>query len=188
MKKVSLILCGLIMLPIFIFAQHNEQTTTDDTVKETKNFPAQFSVFYPSFATHGERSTDYTFNFSLNLLYGKIGGLNGVEISGLVGRVVDDVNGVQIACFGNGAANVSGIQIGGLGNRAADVSGIQISALGNSAANVHGLQIGGLGNGAANVNGLQIGCMYNRTEKLNGLQIGLVSVNDTVKKDFLLAS
>ena len=76
------ILCKLVFL-LSLFCYLTTSVLAQDTPdsKETKSFPAQFSIYYP-FATHGARSTDYTYNFSPNLVYGKIGGLNGIEISG----------------------------------------------------------------------------------------------------------
>ena len=158
-------------------------------------FPAQASIFFP-YGTHRRKSTDYTFNFSLNSVYGKVGGINGIEVSGLVGRVEGNVNGVQIAGFGNASDNVKGIQIGGFGNAADnvkgiqvagfgnasdDVKGIQISGFGNAADDMNGIQIGGFGNAADKMTGLQIG-LYNRTHTLRGLQIGIISINDTIEK------
>ena len=157
-----------------------------DREEETKSFPAQVSIFYP-YGTHGRQSTDYTYNFSLNLLYGKIGGLKGIEISGLVGLVKGDVHGVQIAGLVNGAGNMNGIQAGGIFNGADNVKGIQVGGAFNGADDMKGIQVGGIFNGAYNVNGLQISGIYNRSNVLRGVQIGLVSVNDTIEKGISLS-
>jgi hypothetical protein len=181
-----------------------------------QNFPAQMSIVYPM-GTHGQQSVNYSYNLSFNLFYGKVGGVKGVEISGLFGNIKGDMTGFQIAGLGNASNAVSGIQIGGLMNasdavkgiqigglmNASDaVKGIQIGGLGNASDNMKGIQIGGLGNIADDVNGIQIGGIYNRsgtmsgigingiynrTKILRGFQIGLVSVNDTIEKGISLS-
>jgi len=212
-------LCKLIFLFCFLtnysLAQEIPSSTTTDE-NGTISFPVQVSAFYP-YGTHGQQSTNYAYCFSLNFLYGKIGKLNGIEISGLVGRVegnvngmqiagivntsndmkglqiggfgnaADDVKGIQIGGFGNTADNVRGIQIGGFGNAADNVKGIQIGGFGNAADNVRGIQIGGFGNAADKIDGLQIGGIYNRSNILRGLQIGIVSINDTIEKGISLS-
>ena len=148
--------------------------------KELKTFPAQFSIFYP-LATHGERSTDYTFNFSLNLLYGKIGGLNGMEASGLVGMVEGDVNGAQIAGIGNGAGNIKGIQAGGLLNGSGNMNGMQVGGLLNAGGDIKGIQTGGLFNVANNMKGIQVSGITNMAKKTEGVQIaGLGNISKEI--------
>ena len=207
---------SVFLLTLFCYLTSSALAQNTPNSNETKPFPAQFSIYYP-FGTHGERSTDYIFNFSLNLVYGKTGGLNGVEISGLVGLVEGNASGVKVAGLGNGADNmkgiqvgglfngsgsikgiqvgglfngsgsVNGIQVGGLFNGSGSINGIQIGGLFNGSGAINGIQVGGLFNGAADMTGLQIGGIYNRTETLKGLQIGLVSVNDTIEKGFSIS-
>ena len=141
------------------------------STEKLTTFPMQMSIFYPM-TTQGNQTVNYRYNFSLNLLYGKIGGLNGVEVSGLVGLVEGNVKGVQIAGLGAGASNMKGIQVGGLFNGAADATGIQIGGLFNGVADMKGVQIGGLFNGAADATGIQIGGLFNGTADMKGVQVG----------------
>lgn len=149
---------------------------------ETKKFPAQISLFHPV-GTHGQHSTDYVYNFSLNILKGKVGGVNGLEISGLFGSVAEDVNGVQIAGLGNVAGGaMNGIQIAGLGNVSGNVKGIQFSGLGNVTDDVAGIQISGLGNVTDNMKGIQFSGLGNVTDQMTGIQVGgIANISDDAK-------
>jgi len=198
---------------MFIFGIANaqaEQQVSDEVVITggmdgnqitPRTFPAQVSIFYPM-GTHGQQSVDYQYNFSLNLFYGRIGGLNGVEISGLVGRVDGDVRGVQVAGIGNmagnfsgystrysfqeagnvsgiqvagifnGAGNIIGIQTGGIFNGAGNVVGVQTAGIVNGAGNLVGIQTAGIFNGAGNVNGIQTAGIFNAAGNVTGMQVG----------------
>ena len=162
---------SVFLLALFCYLTNAALAQDTPESKETKFFPAQFSIYYP-FATHGGRSTDYAFNFSLNLVYGKIGGLNGVEVSGLVGLVEGDVNGVQIAGIGNGAGNMKGIQVGGLFSASGNMSGIQLGGLFSAAGDMQGIQTGGLFSAADNMQGIQIGGLFGAAADVKGIQIG----------------
>ena len=150
---------------------------TNISAQETKpsggmrTFPMQFSIFYP-ISTQGYQTVDYSYNFSLNLLYGKVGGVKGLEISGLFGSAKGDVTGVQIAGLGNASNNVKGIQVGGIGNASDNVTGIQIAGIGNATDDVTGIQIAGLGNAADDVKGIQIAGIGNAADDVKGIQIG----------------
>ncbi len=159
-----------------------QEISSNETTGDSKGFPAQVSIVYP-LGTHGRQSANYIYNFSLNLFTGKIGGVNGLEISGLYGRVEGDMNGVQIAGLANAAGNmVNGIQIAGLGNASGNVKGIQISGLGNATDHVAGIQITGLGNVTDNMKGIQVAGLGNITNKMTGLQIsGIGNVTDDAK-------
>ena len=152
-----------------------------------KNFPAQISIFYlplsqskePKIAigTHGRKSVNYSYNLSLNLLAGKTGGVNGLEISGLLGHVEGSVHGIQVAGIANSAGKeMVGLQIGGFANVAGDGTyGLQIGGFANIAGEeMNGLQFGSFANVAGDaMNGLQIGGFANIAgEDMNGLQFG----------------
>jgi ABC-type uncharacterized transport system auxiliary subunit len=181
----------------------------DTTGGETKHFPAQVSFFYP-YGTHGRQSAEYGYNFSLNIITGKVGKVNGMEISGLVGRVQGDVTGIQLAglinatgCLWgiqisglinaaddtrgiqatglfNAADDVAGIQISGLINASDDARGIQASGLINAADNVQGIQFAGLGNASDDVAGVQISGLVNAADNTRGIQAGLFNAADDV--------
>jgi len=175
---ISINLCKRVMIgatAMFIAGTSNAQTEPNTE----RTFPAHVGIYYP-IGTHGRQSTDYTYNFALNVAYGRIGGLNGIGISGGVGRVEGNVKGIQISGLVSGAYNLNGIQVGGLVNGAGSVRGFQIGGgFVNGAENVRGMQIGGgFVNGAENVHGIQIGGGFvNGAENVHGMQIGGGFVN-----------
>ncbi|MGD1845786.1 MAG: hypothetical protein ACFB10_10380 [Salibacteraceae bacterium] len=114
---------------------------------------------------------------SFNLLSGYSGGLNGIEVGGLVNILREDMIGVQVGGWANVVGGkISGLQVGGLYNRGRkDVHGIQVGGLFNTTGgSVKGMQIGGLFNlteGA--VRGFQVGGLFNQTQgAVQGFQIG----------------
>jgi len=140
-------------------------------------FPAQVTIFFP-YGTHGQQSIHYTFNFSLNLLYGQIRKLNGLEISGLTGYIYSDVNGAQIAGIANVADDVRGMQAAGLVNSSSGyVKGMQLTGFLNDADGVNGVQIAGFANSLVRwrrarkgVNGVQIAGFGNISDGVRGIQ------------------
>lgn len=162
--------------------------------KTDKNFPAQLSFVYP-ISTHGKKSTDYYFNFSVNALVGYTGGVKGVEFGGLLNVNKGNISGFQAGGIGNVTkGNVKGMQAGGIISTSSNVIGFQVSGIMSKAAVVRGLQVSGIISvsrsvnaqisGIANinlekVNGIQIGGIYNQTKELKGMQIGLINVSDT---------
>jgi hypothetical protein len=165
-----------------------------------RNFPAQISIVYPV-GTHGRQSSQHTYSFSLNLFTGRVGGVNGLEFSGLYGQVDGNVRGIQVAGLGNVVGNrMTGIQMSGFANVVGDnVRGIQVSGFTNVVGDemkgiqmsgfanvvgdyVRGIQIGGFANVVGEgMNGVQIAGVFNRTKTLNGLQIGLISITDIIE-------
>jgi hypothetical protein len=136
-----------------------------------KSFPAQITFVYPM-STHGNNSTDFKYNFSLNILTGKMGGVNGLAFGGLINRTLGTATGVQLAGLGNFSGRVRGILFGGLGNIAGDISGIQLGGLGNLSKNVKGIQFGGIINEAEDISGIQITGCINAVHNINGIQFG----------------
>jgi len=137
-----------------------------------KYSPAQVSLWFPR-GTHGRESVNHWYNLSLNLISGEVGGVNGLEISGVFGRVENaPVNGVQIAGIGNASLNVNGIQVAGIGSFTLTVNGIQVGGLGNFTHDVNGIQFGTLLNITDQINGIQIGGLANLANGVNGMQIG----------------
>ena len=151
---------------------------------------AQFS-FVPGLGSNRKLSGTVTNNFSFNLLSGYSGGVDGVEVGGLVNITRARMHGIQIGGLSNIVGErVWGVQIGGLFNYGGwDVNAIQIGGLMNvnrdrtryvqvaglgsvSGGTVTGLQIGGLFNAAsADVQGGQFSGVYSHTDnKVIGLQ------------------
>jgi hypothetical protein len=162
-----------------------------------KHFPVQVSFVYP-IGIHGTRSVSFTYNFSLNVLTGNTGNIDGCEIGGLLNTNQGNISGVQIAGLGNMTkGNVDGLQIGGLFSMADSVEGLQLNGIFSKCGELDGLQISGILNlstssqssiaGIANINtgkqnGIQLAGIYNQTKVLNGVQIGLINIADTIDK------
>lgn len=152
------------------------------------------AFFYP-LATNVDHPGLRT-NLSFNLLYGKVGQLDGFEmgtmnaVSGkmtgfevaLLGNWVGDTAaGLQAASLFNVAGNLEGVQLAGLVNRAGgNGSGGQVATLANvNGGSFEGLQLS-LFNYARDVQGAQLG-LINVGAKVKGLQLGLINVADDVE-------
>lgn len=142
--------------------------------------------------TNGINATNYTARYSVNLLGGYHGGLNGFEIgalynynrkyasgfqiAGLVNATGGSMEGVNVAGLVNySKRNMSGIQVAGISNISPrNIEGIQASGAFNLARkNLSGLQ-GSLGANIAlgDVEGLQIAGLFNLSgDYMSGLMI-----------------
>lgn len=154
--------------------------------------PFQIS-FIPFFGTNGAQSGEFINCFSLNILAGYSGGVNGFELGGLVNMDRYDVNACQIAGIGNlvagstrgfqcgGIFNLSrqmtGSQVAGILNRATDANGVQISGLTNLAEQGRITQIAGLTNATRGTSRVQIAGLSNTCSKNEAIQIaGLANI------------
>lgn len=135
-----------------------------ENIRVIEKRPAQVS-FLPYLGSNAKVSGTVTNNFSLNLIAGFTGAVNGVEIGGVLNITRRHVNGMQLGGFGNitgdnmrgvqlagffnmNPGNVLGLQIAGFTNMVRDtVSGVQIAGFLNTGKGiVHGLQIAGFSN------------------------------------------
>ena len=169
----SILLIAVIILGAIINLNAQEKDST-------LNLPAQISFIYP-LGSNGIESYNYTNNVSLNILAGFNGGVDGVEVAGLVNILKYDMNGWQIAGIGNtvfgsskgaqfaGIYNVNfksadGFQIAGIVNYAtkSTITG-QFAGIVNSVIDsVNGVQAAGIVNFALGVeNGAQIAGIVN---------------------------
>ncbi len=137
MKKIFII--GAIALTSLSSFSQEDSTLTRAT---------QVSFIYP-IGTNGVDATKYTNNFSFNVLYGLNGGLNGVEIGGLVNSNIGAVNGAQFAGIANiNGATAHGFMGAGIANVIKDSSN-SISGAGIAnvcGGNFVGLQMAGIAN------------------------------------------
>ena len=165
-------------------AQEQEQVQEQEWKSENnelKLFPAQISVYYPV-GTHGRQSQNYSYNFSINMLYGKTGGINGLEFSGLYGRVRGDVSGIQVAGLANRVdKEMKGIQMAGLSNVVGGgLNGIQMAGLANVVGDgARGIQLSSLTNVVGDgMKGIQVSGFANVIgDEMNGIQVsGFASV------------
>lgn len=126
---------------------------------------AQISLV-PFLGTNAEENTEITNNVSFNVLWGDNGGVEGLEVGGLVNKVRNDVMGMQIAGLVNTVGgNVEGTQISGLCNvNKGKTSGLQVAGLINTTGEGHAVQIAGLGNKVKRDHkGLQIAGLFNHS-------------------------
>lgn len=134
---------------------------------------AQISLL-PFIGTNALRSNEITNKFSVNLLWGTNGGVDGMEVGGFVNNVKNDVRGVQVAGFGSTVSGkVTGTQVSGLFNIIGDtLTGVQASGLINISGNAQAVQAAGLLNlTKGDFTGVQAAGLFNISAgDANGLQ------------------
>jgi len=135
----------------------------------------------PGLSTNGIEAPRYSAKYSLNLLAGYHGGLDGYEL-GLININRYYSRGVQIGILNATGGDLEGIQMAGLVNFSrVDHHGIQFSGLGNiSGGNIQGIQFSGLGNIAAgSIRGVQFSGGLNLSREMQGLQFaGIGNITD----------
>ena len=146
----------------------------------------------PGLSTQGKLSSQVINHFSVNIIGGYTGGVNGTEIAGLfnmnrknvrffqaagaVNVTGGSLRGVQLAGINNTVLDSAhGFQAGGFGNMVlGSMRGVQMSGFFNVAGHdVRGAQISGFANvGCLNVSGLQMAAHFNvAVKEMNGLQL-----------------
>lgn len=115
--------------------------------------------------TNADRSDGVTNHLSVNVFWGKNGGVKGLEVGGFFNTVVNDVEGAQIAGMGNTVGGrVIGTQFGGLFNVVGgEMDGIQGAGLFNvSGEKTRAIQTAGLFNvSSGDFYGLQLSGLFN---------------------------
>jgi hypothetical protein len=154
--------------------------------------PFQVSLI-PYIGTNWKVSGSATNRFSLNILAGYSGGLDGVEIGGLLNMTRNVASGVQIGGLANYVeGNSDGVQIGGLVNFVkGNIDGVQIGGLVNySREATEAVQVAGLVNyGKGRFDGVRIAGLVNiSNESAHGVQIaGLFNMGNRHTGGFQLA-
>lgn len=193
------------VLTIFVWtSMANTLKAQDNSSSPTS--PAQVTLLYP-LGTEGKSSLLSSYHFSLNMLWGITGGVDGMEIGGVLNQTKGAVVGAQLGGLGNlvsgqvtgaqfsGIINTSGTlqgaQFGGivnLTNSSTDIedeasTGVQVAGILNLEANsMKGAQLGLINIAKNNIKGAQVGGLFNKTATLSGVQIGLINMADTVEK------
>ena len=165
MKRISAILLFVFVCNI-AFAQTGE------------NKKSSFQVsFISPIGTNGRYSTEYTNDYSLNLLVGISKDERRFTLGGLSNIILSDAKGVQVAGLSNYVGNSGeGMQWAGLANINKErFNGLQVAGLVNTATNVRGVQIGGLVNVANDVKGVQFAGLVN-IAKNSDVPIGLINI------------
>ncbi len=185
-RKLLLILVLAISTPLLVYSQEKELQKRD----------VRFTFIYPM-STNGIESTDYTARFSLNLLAGYHGGLDGFEIGpvnvnrhysrgvqlGLLNATGGVMEGVNIAAGANlSQLDMTGLQLAGFVNASRGaIQGIQLAGVANSNwQNTLGIQIAGITNvSRQEVQGIQIAGITNANyDNAQGVYVsGVVNVN-----------
>lgn len=165
MKRISAILMFVFFCTV-AFAQTNE----------TKKSSFQASFIWPM-GTNGRYSTEYTNDYSLNLLVGISQNERRFTLGGLSNIILSDAKGVQIAGLSNYVGNSGeGMQWAGLANiNKGWFSGLQVAGLFNTAASVRGVQIAGLVNVAKDVKGVQFAGLVNIAQN-SDVPVGLINI------------
>ena len=188
MKKISFCTITLVLSAFLspfitsVFAQNNidytsylvdiENQSRDSTLSYTK----WRVTFLNSLGTNGKNSQEYTAQYSINLVGGIHGGLDGREFGLLYNVETNYVHGFQIAGLGNvSLGEMSGLNIAGLSNYSqGPMKGLQLSGLANiSETSMEGLQLSaGLNVSAGELSGMHIAGIANLSQDdLAGLNL-----------------
>ena len=189
-KKIVIANIVALLMCINVSAQEKEKTI---------NKTAQVTFAYP-LGTDGVSSLKYKYNLSLNILYGLNGGLNGIELAGILNYNKGEVDGIQLSGISNicnnsvsgiitsGVLNFSrynfdGIQIAGVANISGkQSSGFSIAGVSNICADAtSGFVISGVMNFAkSESDGLQLSTINIVADKVSGFQLGVINFAKTL--------
>ena len=133
----------------------------------------------PPLSTNGINAVDYTAKYSINILGGYHGGLDGFELGTLFNYNKYYASGFQIAGLTNITnGNMEGVNLAGLVNYSGDnMSGIQVAGFGNfSKDQLEGIQVAGIVNASEDeTSGLQVAGVANISrDMMEGLQAATV--------------
>ena len=163
--------------------QNQEQASSDSTKDKTRAF--QLSFVTP-LGTNGLNSWNTTNKFSLNILTGYAGGLDGAEFTGLVSVLKSDMRGAQFAGLGHVVlGETKGAQFSGLFNVGLkSAHAWQFAGFINLVTKeTKGLQCAGFTNIVTDsLSGVQISGLFNFARKLNGVQIAPFNYVDSLEK------
>lgn len=170
--SLVLIALGILFSPLQVQAQNDQKDLEYRKWRVT---------LFPPLSTNGSDAPNYTAKYSINILAGYHGGLDGMEIGGLFNYTKYYSNGFQLA----GLANISngeilGVNIAGVGNFSKEnMAGVQLAGITNfSNEQLEGIQLaGGFNFTRDNSSGLQFSGLANLAQgDLEGLQ-GSAGVN-----------
>jgi len=172
----------------------------DKTSKVNNDFLAEEMIqvtLIPPYGTNKELAEQTTNTFSFNVLWGRNGGLNGVEVGGFVNTITHNVRGFQFAGIGN---HVEGDMQGGqlatifnynkgftkgvqasLFNIANTANIIQIAGIANFIqSDFEGVQAALVSNYAKEKADMQFSLGINKASEVKTLQVGLMNIADNV--------
>lgn len=162
----------LFSLTIFIFSPFVAFSQTNNELDYRK-----FRVtLVPGLSTNGLDAHHYNAKYSLNLLVGYHGGLEGYEL-GLVNINRKFARGVQLGILNLSGGEMAGVQIASLANISRyEQQGLQISGLVNTSGDhMQGIQLSGLANvSRGSILGLQLSGGLNIGEEMQGIQFSTI--------------
>ncbi|AZQ64322.1 hypothetical protein EI427_19525 [Flammeovirga pectinis] len=172
MKNLITYLIVFILSSQFLCAQDSLQ-----------NKAYQVSFLYP-IGTNGT-ATEYSSDYSFNVLWGINSGINFFELGGISNINKGDVKGGQIAGITNiTTGNSKGFICAGISNIASkNMDGLHIAGISNfTKENANGAQISGIANIAnKDMNGAQVSLINTVRDKATGAQVGLINTTDSLK-------
>lgn len=181
----------LILFGASAFLVPNQVLAQDQNQREDLNYRKWRITLFPPLSTNWTNAPNYTAKYSINILAGYHGGLDGAEFGGLVNYNKYYAHGFQFAGLANATGgDMAGINIAGLANISKnDMSGIQVAGLSNISrdglegihvagvlnianGNSSGMQFAGIGNIAkGDIEGLQgAGILNSSLGNISGLQ------------------
>jgi hypothetical protein len=171
MKTKQFISLSLVISAILMSSTMKAQETEESAAEGS-----QITFAYP-LGTNGHDAINVANNFSFNILYGVNGGLDGLEIGGLVNYNHGEVNGVQLAGISNvNREYTKGLMLAACFNLTLDdARGVQLSDLNLATGDFTGVQAG-VFNYAGRLRGVQIGVINIVGEDNGALPIGLINV------------
>ncbi len=196
-NKMKMKTAGMTLALIVITTLGFNAQAQNENSQQTKTRPFQITFVTPM-GTNGTNALNITNEFSINLLAGYNGGLDGIELSGFGSMLKNDMKGTQLSGFGNivmgtgkgfqgaGQFNYSqkhfnGVQVSGFANIIADdAKAWQISGFTNvTTGTIDGAQLAGFANYAEGTTIGQAGSFINVNKgDLKGIQMaGFANVN-----------
>ncbi|MBE2245979.1 MAG: hypothetical protein IAE67_01880 [Candidatus Competibacteraceae bacterium] len=165
---------SIIFLIFCLGAYFISNAQTSDTIP-IKNGYLQVSFISP-ISTAWKNSINRYYHFSLNLVYGRTGGVQGVEM-GFINQTLGRVNGWQTGAVNIVNGKFNGVQVGVLMNvNKSNTNGLQLSGLWtHNQGNFSGFQFSWFGNTTwGDVYGAQLSHLWNHSNKsLYGIQFAL---------------
>ncbi len=186
-KKINNMKNNLLFICLFLLVISNISAQEEDRYDSSIR-PFQVTFITP-LGTNGIESPRIVNKFSLNILAGLNGGVDGFELGGFLNITSDYVKGFQVGGFGNitggnseagqlaGFMNINGGEVKGLqGSGFINIAGgraeaVQIGGFANLSGALRGVQASGFGNIAGETKGVQAGGFGNISEQMEGVQV-----------------
>ena len=164
---------GLTFALVFSVLSSNISAQEDE---KSSSQTAQFTFAYP-LGTNGTDAVHISNNFSFNVLYGLNGGLDGIEIGGIMNYNLGDVSGFQLSGIANAnMERTSGLMWAGCLNLSMDeMRGVQMADINAALNDFTGVQMGVI-NYARRMKGVQFGLVNIVGEDNGAVPIGLINI------------